>query len=322
MDHETKQSPLAVVIAFTLVLLSGQWTNIGGCSVKELGVKLPGTNRIPDKYMTSSTQLNNNYPAFRGRIGIKRIGSFADAWCASESDSSPFIQVYFEMLTNFKVIESEGVDIDGNDLWVQSYVVSISNDSARGWMDYENGVAQELLSNTDIHATNVSLNDSWAYFIRIHPKRHFGKWACMRIALYGCQNGQQFHTKFNDIFNDAPLTKAPLNETLLLVLPIVVFFCVIIAGLICLCRRYRTTHSCILRARPPQELKEITPTAETRTGIKSIVIYEDPPPYESQTVSLHFGHDTYDERDLPPEMPAFIESNKIFSFDRGHIQPE
>ena len=30
MEHETKQSPLAVVIAFTLVLLSGQWTNIGG----------------------------------------------------------------------------------------------------------------------------------------------------------------------------------------------------------------------------------------------------------------------------------------------------
>ena len=30
MEHETKQSPLAVVIAFTLVLLSGQWTNIRG----------------------------------------------------------------------------------------------------------------------------------------------------------------------------------------------------------------------------------------------------------------------------------------------------
>ena len=51
------------------------------------------------------------------------------------------------MLTNFKVIESEGVDIDGNDLWVQSYVVSTSNDSARGWMDYENGVAQEVSAN-------------------------------------------------------------------------------------------------------------------------------------------------------------------------------
>ena len=42
------------------------------------------------------------------------------------------------------MIESEGVDIDGNDLWVQSYVVSTSNDSARGWMDYKNGVAQEV----------------------------------------------------------------------------------------------------------------------------------------------------------------------------------
>ena len=51
------------------------------------------------------------------------------------------------MLTNFKVIESEGVDIDGNDFWVQSHVVSTSNDSARGWMDYENGVAQEVSAN-------------------------------------------------------------------------------------------------------------------------------------------------------------------------------
>ena len=48
------------------------------------------------------------------------------------------------MLTNFKVIESEGVDIDENDVWAQSYVVSTSNDSARGWKDYENGVAQEV----------------------------------------------------------------------------------------------------------------------------------------------------------------------------------
>ena len=55
--------------------------------------------------------------------------------------SPPF---FSEILTNFKVIESEGVDIDGNDLWVQSYVVSTSNDSARGWMDYKNGVAQEV----------------------------------------------------------------------------------------------------------------------------------------------------------------------------------
>ena len=45
------------------------------------------------------------------------------------------------------MIESNEVDIDGNDLWVQSYVVSTSNDSARGWMDYENGVAQEVSAN-------------------------------------------------------------------------------------------------------------------------------------------------------------------------------
>ena len=63
--------------------------------MEELGVKVPSRQRIPDKYMTSSTRLNKNYQAFRGRIGIKRIGSLADAWCSSEADSAPYIQVYF-----------------------------------------------------------------------------------------------------------------------------------------------------------------------------------------------------------------------------------
>ena len=43
-----------------------------------------------------------------------------------------------------------------------------------------------------------------------------------------------------------------------------------------------TTAPALLRipklAGPPKELKETTQTAETRTGIKSIVTYEDPPP--------------------------------------------
>ena len=67
-------------------------------------------------------------------------------------------------------------------------------------------------------------------------------------------------------------------------------------------------HSC--RARRTAEAKQSAP-AETNNGIKSIVIYEDPPPYESQTVSLHFGNDMNLGREIPSEMPAFTESNKV-----------
>ena len=71
------------------------------------------------------------------------------------------------------MIESEGVAIDGNDLWVQSYVVSTSNDSARGWMDYENGVAQEVSANKN------------AIFFRHYPLH--SAHPCARRFYYGTE---------------------------------------------------------------------------------------------------------------------------------------
>lgn len=43
-----------------------------------------------------------------------------------------------EFLTNIKVIESEGADIDGEEMWVTSYEVSTSNDS-KTWTTYSDG---------------------------------------------------------------------------------------------------------------------------------------------------------------------------------------
>ena len=87
---------------------------------------------------------NTSFPCLTQLLCILPLKSFTSATWSHVNLSPPF---FSEMLTNFKEIESEGVDIDGNDLWVQSYVVSISNDSARGWMDHENGVAQEVSGN-------------------------------------------------------------------------------------------------------------------------------------------------------------------------------
>ena len=68
-----------------------------GCAAEELGVEVPSPKRIPDKYMTSSSDLSSSYQAFRGRIGLESRGPWGNAWCASESDSEPYIQIFFGM---------------------------------------------------------------------------------------------------------------------------------------------------------------------------------------------------------------------------------
>lgn len=307
MESQSKHS-VSVLIFLTLSLSSARWTFVEGCEVGELGIKVPSSRRIPDKHMTSSSQLSNSYPAFRGRIGVETRGSWGNGWCALESDADPYIQVFFELLTTIVIIESEGITIDGNKMWVKSYQVSTSNDS-QSWTGYPEENAIELQANTDVQATNVSLNNTWAHFIRIYPKRHEGKWICMRIALYGCQTGKHGPTVFSDVLNDAPFVKTPLKETLFLVIPIVVFGCLLMAGIMCFCRRYR--------ARRSHKEKQTTPTAEVSRRIDSGVTYEEPPHYEFQTVSLDFGHDVHDRREIQSEMPAFTETNKIFSFDRN-----
>lgn len=47
----------------------------------------------------------------------------------------------------------------------------------------------QFQANTGVGAKNVTLKDTWAHFIRIHPESRNGKWKCMRLALYGCQTG-------------------------------------------------------------------------------------------------------------------------------------
>ena len=49
-----------------------------------------------------------------------------------------------EFLTNIKVIESEGADIDGEEMWVTSYEVSTSNDS-KTWTTYSDGSVTRVI---------------------------------------------------------------------------------------------------------------------------------------------------------------------------------
>ena len=71
------------------------------------------------------------------------------------SAPSPLIYIYLlrhlnfdlsflEFLTNIKVIESEGADIDGEEMWVTSYEVSTSNNS-KTWTTYSDGSVTRVI---------------------------------------------------------------------------------------------------------------------------------------------------------------------------------
>ena len=51
---------------------------------------------------------------------------------------------FLEFLTNIKVIESEGADIDGEEMWVTSYEVSTSNNS-KTWTTYSDGSVTRVI---------------------------------------------------------------------------------------------------------------------------------------------------------------------------------
>ncbi|XP_078342571.1 neuropilin-1-like [Oculina patagonica] len=313
---------VSILIFFTLVFSVTQWTNAQGCKAEALGVKVPSPKRIPDKYMTSSSDQSSSYQAFRGRIGLESRGSWGDGWCASEADINPYIQIFFEHLTNIVVIESEGVIIDDEKMWVKSYEVQISNDT-KSWTTYFEGDISQMQANTGVQAKNVTLKNIWAHFIRIFPKSRNGKWRCMRLALYGCQTDGPTMVLPNDVLNDAANSDKPLDETFFLVIPIALFGCVIIASLMCFCccRHKPKRARKIKEKQEKREEKQKYFADQANTGKDNGVIYEQPPPYEFQTVSLDFEHDDKEDgaKGAQAETPVFIDDNKIFSFDRNAI---
>lgn len=77
---------------------------------------------------------------------------------------------------------------------------------------------------------------------------------------------------------------------------------------------YETTNHIFHRARQSPQEKQPKPTADVSSEIDNVVFCEEPPPYEFQTVSLDFGHDIEDGREIKLEMPAFNETNKVSHF--------
>ena len=126
-----------------------------------------------------------------------------------------------------------------------SSISLVSGKGLKPFLDYNFLTFTQLQANKNVGAKNTTLNNAWAHFIRIHPRGHEGKWTCLRIALYGCQTGmcvsdntvcQAFFfvdcfislnlfchffvimagskgpTMFDDVLNDASISKTPLEE--------------------------------------------------------------------------------------------------------------
>ncbi|XP_078342465.1 uncharacterized protein LOC144628269 isoform X2 [Oculina patagonica] len=250
-----------------------------GCGFKELGLKVPGNRRIPDKDITASSQRGEGRAAYRGRIGVETMGAWEDGWCSSLTDTAPYLQVFFGYVTNVSAIETEGVTDVSTNAWVKSYYVSTSNSSeTASFVNYtEQGDTKIFKANDNIEGKNVSLHGTWAHYIRIHPVDYSGFSPCMRIAMYGCDS-EDFPSSgvLSQRGNEAPVEKA-VFDTRLAVIPIVLFLAFLGGSLFVFVRSYR------------KHTKSYTTVdSQEDDGIYQTIPF-DMPMYEVQTVAIEIG---------------------------------
>jgi len=287
-----------------------------GCGFGELGLKIPNERRIPGRFMTSSSQRDSSHAAHRARVGIKAIGTYEDGWCSAQTDIAPWIQVFFEYLVNITEIETEGVEDGTTELWVESYYVSISNSTAEtSFVNYtEGGKTRIFKGNTNISATNNSLHGTNAHFVRIHPVNHTGPFACLRLALYGCDTGEDFISFTNTLLeriDNAPLSEDPVSDTLLAALPVAVFAFLLLGSLMFL----------MLPLSSPSVGQPLRSTSvQLNQDSPSNGMIPMAPMFEVQSLSMQLGEETKDFQvegvNSSSEDAIFSSENKIFSFDR------
>ena len=88
---------------------------------------------IHDNQLTASSELNAGTPAKNGRLNFVAGSS----WCASSSDSSPYLQIDLQIPHIICAVSTQG-NSQGSQ-WVESYTLQSSTDGTT-WTDYkENG---------------------------------------------------------------------------------------------------------------------------------------------------------------------------------------
>ena len=88
---------------------------------------------ILDNQLTASSELNASTPAKNGRLNFVAGSS----WCASTSDSSPYLQIDLQIPYIICAVSTQG-NSQGSQ-WVESYTLQSSTDGTT-WTGYkENG---------------------------------------------------------------------------------------------------------------------------------------------------------------------------------------
>ena len=88
---------------------------------------------ILDNQLNASSELNASTPAKNGRLKFVAGSS----WCASTSDSSPYLQIDLQIPYIICAVSTQG-NSQGSQ-WVESYTLQSSTDGTT-WTDYkENG---------------------------------------------------------------------------------------------------------------------------------------------------------------------------------------
>ena len=85
---------------------------------------------ILDNQLNASSELNASTPAKNGRLNFVAGSS----WCASTSDSSPYLQIDLQIPHIICAVSTQG-NSQGSQ-WVESYTLQSSTDGTT-WTDYE-----------------------------------------------------------------------------------------------------------------------------------------------------------------------------------------
>ena len=95
---------------------------------------------ILDSQLTVSSELNANTPAKNGRLNY----TAGSSWCASTSDSNPYLQIDLQTLHIICAVSSQGNSQAGQ--WVQTYTLQSSTDGTT-WTDYkEDGQVKVMIA--------------------------------------------------------------------------------------------------------------------------------------------------------------------------------
>ena len=100
---------------------------VGDCIDLDLGME---SGKIPDNNITASSELNADTLAKNGRLNYEA----GPSWCASTSDSNPYLQIDLRTLHIICAVSTQGNS--QGDQWVQTYILQSSTDGTT-WTDYK-----------------------------------------------------------------------------------------------------------------------------------------------------------------------------------------